>query len=392
MELLKRFGRITAGLTLGLGLMVGSNTAAAADVVKLGFTGPLSGGAALYGKNTLTGIEMAVNEINKEGGLDIKGKKYKVEVVALDDKYSPSEAAVNAKRLVQEHKTPVIFVPHSGGIFALQAFNEQENFLISAYTSIPTVTSRGNKLTVRIPPSFLGYMAPFTKVAMERFGKRVAIANATHDYAKAWTKAFVPAWTAAGGEVVADNPMDYNKDTDYYSGVSKVLAAKPDVLFIGGASEPSALVVKQARELGFKGGFIVMDQAKLDEMAAVAGGLQVLEGAVGTLPLVYDENERAKDFVKRFRDIYGRDPSSEMSLNYFAAHLFMEAMKHAGTASDAHAIRANLAKALETLPEPRNPHGYSEIDENGGLGADTPVAQVLNGQIKAVRTSEIMGR
>jgi len=390
MELLKRFGRITAGVTLGLGLMAGAHTAAAQDVVKLGFTGPLSGGAALYGKNTLTGIEMAVNEINQDGGLEVKGKKYKVEIVALDDKYSPSEAGINAKRLTQEHKTPVIFVPHSGGIFALQAFNEQENFLISAYTSIPTVTTRGNKLTVRIPPSFTGYMQPFTKAAMQRFGKKVAIANATHDYAKAWTKTFVPAWTAAGGEVVADNPMDYNKDTDYYSGVSKVLAAKPDVLFIGGASEPTGLVVKQARELGFKGGFIVMDQAKLDEMAKVAGGLKALEGAVGTLPLIYDENERAQQFVKRFRDIYNRDPSSEMSLNYFAAHLFMEAMKQAGTTSDATAIRANLAKALTTLPEQRNPHGYSEIDENGGLGADTPVAQVIDGKIVAVRSSELM--
>jgi ABC-type branched-chain amino acid transport systems, periplasmic component len=351
MELLKRFGRITAGLTLGLGLMVGSNTAAAADVVKLGFTGPLSGGAALYGKNTLTGIEMAVNEINKEGGLDIKGKKYKVEVVALDDKYSPSEAAVNAKRLVQEHKTPVIFVPHSGGIFALQAFNEQENFLISAYTSIPTVTSRGNKLTVRIPPSFLGYMAPFTKVAMERFGKRVAIANATHDYAKAWTKAFVPAWTAAGGEVVADNPMDYNKDTDYYSGVSKVLAAKPDVLFIGGASEPSALVVKQARELGFKGGFIVMDQAKLDEMAAVVGGLEMLEGAVGVLPLVYDEDPEAKDFVKRYQAKFGKTPGSEAGYHYMTTYIMVEAMKIAGTTSDPAKIRAAIGQAMKAIPQ-----------------------------------------
>ena len=47
--------------------------------------------------------------------------------------------------------------------------------------------------------------------------------------------------------------MSYNKDTDFYSGVSRVVAAKPDVMFIGGASEPTALVVKTARELGFTG-------------------------------------------------------------------------------------------------------------------------------------------
>ncbi|MGO4314247.1 ABC transporter substrate-binding protein, partial [Pseudomonas sp. KB_15] len=105
--------------------------ALAQEVVKIGYTGPLSGGAALYGKNVLSGIQMAVDEINAQG-LAVNGKKVKLEVVALDDKYAPAEAAINARRLVQQHKTPAVFVPHSGGIFALQAFNEQEKFLVMA--------------------------------------------------------------------------------------------------------------------------------------------------------------------------------------------------------------------------------------------------------------------
>ena len=102
---------------------------------------------------------MAAKEINDAGGLEVGGKKYKLEVVALDDKYSPSEAAVNAKRLRAQYKAPVVFCPHSGGNFAMQAFNEQDGFLIGAYTSVPQMTERGNKLTLRIPPSFAGYIA-----------------------------------------------------------------------------------------------------------------------------------------------------------------------------------------------------------------------------------------
>ncbi len=78
--------------------------ALAQEVVKIGYSGPLSGGAALYGKNVLDGMNMAVGEINA-AGLDIGGKKYKLEVVALDDKYNPAETAINAQRLVQESKT-----------------------------------------------------------------------------------------------------------------------------------------------------------------------------------------------------------------------------------------------------------------------------------------------
>ena len=109
-----------------------------------------------------------------------------------------------------------------------------------------------------------------------------------------------------GGKIVADNPMSYNRATDFYSGVSRVLAAKPDVLFVGGASEPTGLVIKQARELGFKGGFIIIDQAKMDEIGKVTGGYASLEGSIGVLPLVDDSAGDAKGFVERFRKIRSR--------------------------------------------------------------------------------------
>lgn len=356
--------------------------ALAQEVVKIGYSGPLSGGAALYGKNVLDGMQMAAAEINA-AGFEVAGKKYKLEIVGLDDKYNPSETAINAQRLVQEHKTPAILVPHSGGSFALQTNNEAQKYLLLSYTSVPQITARGNKLTLRIPPEFTSYIQPFVKHSMGKYGKNIAIANADHDYAKAWTAAFKPAWEAAGGKVVADNPMSYNRATDFYSGVSRVLAAKPDVLFIGGASEPTGLVVKQARELGFKGGFVIIDQAKMDEMSQVTGGYAALEGSIGVLPVVDDPAPDTKAFVERFRKMYsGRNPSSEVSLNYTAVHATVQAMKLAGTVTDAIKIRASLDKAMKALAPANNPHGLDGVDERGGSLANTRVAVIDGGKVR----------
>jgi branched-chain amino acid transport system substrate-binding protein len=381
------FGRMAAAVAFALGVAGGAQ---AQEVVKIGYTGPLSGGAALYGKNALSGIEMAVQELNA-AGFEVGGKKYKLEVVALDDKYAPSEAAINARRLVQQHKAPVVFVPHSGGIFALQAFNEREKFIVGAYSSVPAIVERGNKLTLMIPPAFTGYIEPFINYETKRFGKNVAIANADHDYAKAWTKAFVPALEKAGGKVVADNPMSYNKSTDFYSGVSRVLTGNPDVLFIGGASEPTALVVKQARELGFKGGFMLMDQAKMDEMARVLGGYELLEGSIGTMPLVADSRDSATAFVERYRKVHGadKDPTSEVSLNYTATHLVAQAMKLAGTVSDPEAIRAKADEAAQSLDAAHNPNEIDGVAENGAFKANVVVGIVEDGKVQQVRLSEI---
>lgn len=383
-----RFNRIST-LALAAGLTLAGGTALAQEVVKIGYSGPLSGGAALYGKNVLDGMNMAAGEINA-AGLEIGGKKFKLEVVALDDRYNPSETAINAQRLVQQHKTPVILVPHSGGIFALQTTNEAQKYLLLAYSSVPQITATNNKLTLRIPPEYTSYIQPFVKHAMGKFGKNLGIADADHDYAKAWNAAFKPAWLAAGGTVVADNPMSYNRAADFYSGVSRVLAAKPDVMFIGGASEPTGLVVKQARELGFKGGFVIIDQAKMDEVSKVSGGYASLEGAIGVLPMVDDSSADAKAFVERFRKLHpGRDPSSEVSLNYTAVHAAVQAMKLAKTATDASAIRAQLNQAIKTLKPINNPNTLSGVDDKGGSLADTRVGIVENGKVREVRLSDI---
>ena len=385
MKVFKSFRRLAAASAVALAI----GGAAHADEVNIGFTGPLSGGAALYGENTLEGLRMAAEEINAAGGITVDGEEYTINIQALDDKYSPSQAAVNGKRLVQQYNAPVIFTPHSGGTFALQAFNERDGFLVMSYTSVPAVTSKGNKLTVKIPPNFTDYIEPFSRITMDRFGNKLGVANATHDYAKYWTKEFVPVWRELGGEVAAMNPMDYNKSADFYTGVSKVLSEDPDVMFVGGASEPTGLVVRQARELGFKGGFILMDQAKMDEVAKVSGGIKSLEGSVGVVPLDKYENEGAKLFLKKWQEDHNGVATSETAYNYFAMYLIAQAMQEAGTVDDAKAIRAAIASAMEKVSVEHNPYDVDGIDEAGNLGADPQIAEVVDGEVVLRKLSEI---
>ncbi len=385
MKVLKSFRRLAAASAVALAI----GGAAHADEVNIGFTGPLSGGAALYGENTLEGLRMAAEEINAAGGITVDGEKHTINIQALDDKYSPSQAAVNGKRLVQQYNAPVIFTPHSGGTFALQAFNERDGFLVMSYTSVPAVTSKGNKLTVKIPPNFTDYIEPFSRITMDRFGNKLGVANATHDYAKYWTKEFVPVWRELGGEVAAMNPMDYNKSADFYTGVSKVLSEDPDVMFVGGASEPTGLVVRQARELGFKGGFILMDQAKMDEVAKVSGGIKSLEGSVGVVPLDKYENEGAKLFLQKWQEDHNGVATSETAYNYFAMYLIAQAMQEAGTVDDAKAIRAAIASAMDKVSVEHNPYDVDGIDEAGNLGADPQIAEVVDGEVVLRKLSEI---
>lgn len=361
-----------------------SQAVMAQEVVNLGFTGPLSGGAALYGKNVMDGLSRGVEDVNKKG-FTVNGKRYQFNLVSLDDKYSPAESAVNARRLVQESKTPFVFVPHSGGIFALQTFNVKSNFIIMGYSSLPSILEKKNPLTVRIPESFTIYFPTFVETQIKAYGKRLGVATTNTDYGKAFTKEFVKAWEAAGGEVVSNNPMSYNTSTDFYSGMGRTLADKPDVLLLGGPSEPTALVAKQARELGFEGGFIFMDQAKYNDMARVLGDYSLLEGSIGivpTEPTIRPESAAFIDeFVTNHPEYKGKDLNSEMILNYSMVHVIAHAMELANSTTDLKAIYSKLDEAVKELEPIYNPIQITGFDSKGAMTYNSYAAEVKDSNL-----------
>lgn len=367
----------------------GSGGNSASNVVTIGYTGPLSGAAATYGEKTLRGLQMAVEEINENGGFEVNGEIYTLQLESLDDKYLPNETAANAQRLVQEHQTPIIYSPHSGGIMAMQVFNEQEGFIIGGYSSEPAITEQGNTLTVRIPPSYHGYLEPFTDYAMERFGTKLASIPPVTQYGQDWANALLPHWESAGGEVVHKASVDFSKDTDFFTILTNALEHNPDVLFIGGPSEPTAKLAQQARELGFEGGFIIMDQAKLDEMKTITGGsYELFEGAVGVTPLIYSDFPGTPQFIEKYREKYKEDPGSESGYHYMSLFIFVEAMKAAGTVEDVEKIYAHIQDGVEALPEDKQVYIYEKIDETGGFVQQMRVAAVENGEIVQIKVDE----
>lgn len=375
-----------------LALLAGCASAGVAqDTVTIGFTGPLSGGAALYGRNVLDGLEMAVADINDSGGITVAGRQVRIAVAPLDDRYFPNESATNAKRLVHQYRAPVVFCPHSGGILAIQGFNAQAPpFIVGAYSSEPQIVESGNPLTLMIPPKYVIYFEAFARTMIAAHGKRLGRIPGAHAYAKEWTRGFSAVWQRRGGALLTNNEIDYNTTTDFSSVVSKALSERPDVLFVGGPSQATALVIKAAREQGFNGGFVVMDQAKFEEMNKLVP-MAMLENSVGVMPMVHHPDFRAAKFVEKYRQKKGadRDPPREVSLTYGAMRILARAMELAGTTSDAKAIHAKADEAASTLPDELKPAELLGVDAKGHLQQVTIAAHVVGGKFVPLRLEQI---
>src|SRR5690606_18640962 len=232
--------------------------------IVIGYSAGLSGGAAEYGVNVRDGLKMAMGEAN-EAGVEIDGTTYTVELESLDDQYQPGTTGTNVQRLVEKEGASVVFIPHAGGIKAAQELNSgRTEFLIGAYSSDPAILDADNPLTIMIPPSFDSYVQPFIDKVKTKDDAKLGLMATASEFGQEWTKTTVKKWEESGGEVLPKNNIDYGTVSDFAGPVAKTLAGKPDVILVGGPSQPTALLIEEAREQGFKGAFLIADQAKFE--------------------------------------------------------------------------------------------------------------------------------
>lgn len=340
--------------------------AAASDIV-IGYTGPLSGVAAEYGMDILNGVDMAISELNTAGGITVGGKKYTFRLEKLDDRVDPTQAVNNARRF-RANGAIAIF----NGVFSTTApmmkINEEKGneFIMMAYTSTPKVRELNNKLVINTTLPFTIYVEAFTNWAKSKGWKKCAIVCTLGAYGDEWRLAFKEVWEKKGGIVTIQKPANYYTETDFSAPLTAALATKPDFLLIGGPSGPTALVIEQARNMGFKGGFVLIDQAKQDYIAMILKGTKIMGDLIGTAGVESLPPVPGMDFSARYTKTYKRMVTWECALNYTGMHALARAISASGSATDVYKIRAAFPKVFPMLAD-RYPNEVMGIDEAGGL-------------------------
>ena len=363
-------------------LMVFWTSAVGAKEVVVGFTGPLSGPAAEYGQDCVNGMDMAVRDINAAGGFTVKGEKYTLKLEKLDDRTDPTQAVNNARRFRAQYKAPAIFNPVFNTLASIMKLNEEKGneFIMMAFSATPKVTQMGNKMVVDVTSPFTYYSRVFSDWAWQQGWRKVAMVMTLGAYGDEWRHAFKSDWEKLGGTISADKPANYYTETDFSSQLAAALATKPDAMMVGGPSATTALVIEQARNMGFKGGFIFIDQAKVDYMANILKGYNLMDNSIGVAAVSGVQLPVSAAFDKRYTATYKRINTWEAIKHYTAVHALTRAMTAAGTVDDARAIKAAFPKALPMLGDkyPAEIHG---LTENGRVQQPGVVQVIKGGQL-----------
>jgi len=356
---------------------------AQANEIVVGFSGPLSGPAAEYGQDIVSGIDMAVKEINAAGGITVAGKKYTFRLERLDDRADPVQAVNNSRRF-KGNKAIAVFNGVFNTIAPMMKINEEKGneFIVMAYTSTPALEGLGNKLMVGTTVNLMAYLHTYADWALQKGWKRCAMLVTLGAYGDENRALFKEIWMKKGGIITADKPANYYTETDFSAPLAATIATKPDVMLIGGPSATTALVVEQARTMGFKGGFMMIDQAKQDYMAKLLGGTSLMGNLIGTGGVVSVALPAAPAFEKKFVQQYKKMVTWECALNYTGMHALAKAIVAAGTVDDIYKIRAGFDKALAVAPMlgDKYPNEVFGITKAGRLWIAASVQTITNGK------------
>ena len=324
---------------------------AVAYEIIVGFSGPLSGLAAEYVHNINNAIDMAVKEINEAGGITVAGKKYTFRLEKLDDRADATQALNNARRF-QSMGVVAVFNGVFTTIVPMMKINGESGreFIMMAYTSTPKIEEMENKLTVISTPTFNVYVEAFTDWSLKKGWKTCAMVVTLGAYGDEWSHTFRDAWVKKGGTITISKPANYYTETDFSAPLTAAIATKPDCMLIGGPSATTALVIEQARQMGYKGGFIMIDQAKQDIIARLLGSTKVMGDLIGTGG-VLSTSFGTNPFDKRYTKTYKRMTTWECALNYTAMYSLARAISAAGTTRDIYKIRKSFPKAFPLLAD-----------------------------------------
>lgn len=367
---------------VGFGLLAGLITGACAQTVKIGVISPLTGPGAPWGMAVAEGAKMVAAETNAKGGLDIGGKKHQVEVIAYDDQYKVAESVAAYNRLTKQDGVKYVIIMSSAPTMALKQNIEDDKVVALSGSMLAKSIDPSTKYQFRVwslPVDFLPSLVGWMKDNIKE--RRVVVLNPNDESGADQTQAVSKLYQQNGFEVLGGELYERTQK-EFQPLLTKVIASKANVIDLATTAPATAgLIVRQARELGFKGVFVKSGVGGPRDIVAGAGK----EAAEGTINMVYADQTNAgfKRIAAQYRKNVGQEPNEIIVPFYDATQVLLQAIQKAGDASNTTKV---VAAFSQVLPMDSLQGDKLTIGGKSSVGVDHQIMNV--NYIGAIRNGE----
>ena len=348
------------------------SNSAGGKTVKLGFITAYTSPGAAYGQAMKEGVDLAVEEINKD-----PNTKVKIDLKTYDTKLDKTEAINATKKAIEQDKVLAIEGPMTTGeVMAAGPIAQQDK--VVAFTTGgtgPDVTNIGDYIFRNAIPGKLAIPQTVEKAQKKLGFKKVALLYSNNnDQMVGESKIYQQVFAEKGIEVVATETFA-DKDTDFSAQLTKIQAANPDVIAVAGLYQEGALIAKKAREMGMNQPIIGNNGFNSPEYIKQAGA--AADGTMVATPWNPErQSEKAQNFRKAFVAKYGHEPDQFAAQAYDAMYVLHEAVEQSGTTTDRKKFRDTLAK----IKDFEGATGKFSFDDHRDPSMDLDVLVIKNGK------------
>ncbi|MDR1163170.1 MAG: ABC transporter substrate-binding protein [Candidatus Accumulibacter sp.] len=342
---------------------------AAGPTIKVGFPIPMTGEIPKVGESSKFAAELYREEINAAGGLEVGGKKYPLEFIFEDNESKPETAVNVTLKLIERDNVLAIIGPQSSrqAVPAAAVANDNEVPMITPWSTNPEATK--DKPWVFRAAFLDPFQAPVVAdFAAKQFKAKTAavLFEISNDYSKGLADNFKGVWENRNGKgsVVAFESHG-PKDQDFSAQLTKMIAAKPDFIFLPENYSFAALIIPQARDLGYKASFMGSDAWGSAELMKLCGN--ACKGQFfSTHYAAAGAQGKTKEFIDKYNKKYGYVPDDVAALTWDAVTLIAGAVQKAGALDgNTRAMRKKIRDNLATVQEFKGITGDMRFDAQG---------------------------
>ncbi len=245
-------------------------------------------------------IELIIDDINKSGGLTVKGQKYKVNVIIYDDGFSADKARAAAERLIYQDKVKyIVGVTFSQPAAAMVGVTEQNKVLLIAGSATSKVVAPGTRYTIRtsFQRTFAVGGLQYLKSKLPKAKTMILIAADDEG-----GHASVPIWEAIAPKFGISTGVLYHPqgETDFSPLAAKIVGLDPDVVnpVVSQGGRDFGLQLRALFAAGFKGRVFNSSIVSMSKVSEIATN----EGSEGALCQVLSfDNPNAPKYIKEFK-------------------------------------------------------------------------------------------
>jgi branched-chain amino acid transport system substrate-binding protein len=316
-----------------LALLVFTASARSAEEIRIGFNIPMTGDIPKVGESSKYAAEIRLSEINKEGGLRVGDKTYRLRFIYEDNESKAESAVAAAFKLITQDGVIGMIGPQASkqAIPAGEVSNADKTPMISPWSTNPQTTeNRPYVFRACFLDAFQGPVA--ARFAAEEFKaeKAAVLYDISSDYPKGLAEFFKRSFESihGRGSVVAFETFTHG-DKDFSAQLTKISKSDADVLFTPQYYDEVPLIVRQARELGWKKPILGSDSWGSAELMNLCG--DACKGAFfSTHFAAAGASGATREFIDKYKARYGYVPDDVAALTWDSINLMCLAIRNTG--------------------------------------------------------------